>query len=98
MATLREQVDQKKKEINDIIAAAIENGATVDRGCYGTFVDGMYIGDPSAGTNACILVEMVNPVIKRVFEPTTEQLQKEREDLKKRLEELNNTIAERVNA
>lgn len=96
MATLREQVDQKKKEINDIIAAAIENGATVVRGSYGTYVDGMYIGYPSAGAPACILVDMVDPVIKRVFEPTTEQLEQERENLYKRIEELNTTIAERV--
>lgn len=90
---LQIQIENASKLITRKIEEAIENGAIIEKPFNGAaIIDGVIItldmdGNPRIGLSAD------SPIIRALFEPDEEQLLKERDELQKKLDNINSKLA-----
>lgn len=95
--TLQERVNAKFAEIEDMIVAAIQDGAKVEKGIPGNVtIDGLPLYESSVGERgAWGLNKFTHPAIMELFAPDREELQRKADTLRAELANVEQQLAER---
>ena len=93
---LQKILRQEGEKIGRAILEEIENGEKVKkevRGC-GIFIGGIHICEPIKLINSkpCVVLNLEQPEIAQLFEPSKEDLQNEADKLRKKLAKIENKI------
>lgn len=97
MTVLQEQIETKRREIEELIVTAIKSGANVQRNNLYATVDGVWLHDGIDG-HQYIYMPLVDEVICNACSVGVEVLQAEADILRGKLADIEKQIAERRSA
>lgn len=95
---LEKIIEQKTKQITRAIEEAIESGANFERTYSGCgCINGIFLQTPAYGQecDAVIVLELHSETIREAMEEPTAVLEKQREDLARQLEEVEQKLKNR---